>query len=411
MAAGFPPMSARGWLLMLLLLAPAGCRDQEGRVAVLDPAAAAPGSPEVQPAAPLSPAAPVLATEARSPTSTVMPTATATPTHTPEPSPTPTATVTPEPTMPPLPTATPVPAPRQLTTGGCCWRPFFLDGQVAFIDRPAPDAPAGIYAVPLEGGTPQLVESRLGSYVAGGAFLIYQEGDITTVERRPTGERWTVDTQGQPATLSPDGDEVAWSLRDFEGAFDQRRAQLWRAPLAGAPADAEMTLLGGGLSAWLPGDRWLLTGRRSADEADRALFVLDLTTGQTFDLFRALQFRAVSVSPDGNWVVFLVAQDPTLDRNGIWLVRTDGSELRKLDWFGAYAWRGPGHLLYFPFQPEADSHEVWLYDIEAGVSRRLTDPAVTPFKIAQGDFAVAPDGRSLVYVSAHDQNLWLLQLP
>jgi hypothetical protein len=346
-------------------------------------------------AADQSPATPILAptdVPTDAPTSTPAPTATALPT----------ATATPTPT--------PVPAPRRLTDDGCCWDPFFLDDQVTFIDRPSKNVPAGFYAVPLTGGPEKLVEQRLGYFLNGGAYFSYQDTGQTVIERRKDGKRWQLNTQSQPVTLSPDGSEAAWSLRDWNGPYDQRRAQIWRAPLEGGKPAAVLNLYGGGLSAWLPGDRWLLTGRRAISETDRTLFVYDLKTGGRQNLFQAQNFRSMSVSPDGARVVLQIALDPKAERNGTWLISTAGGQPRKLDWYGAFAWRDAEHIYYFPFQASAAAQELWEYDVASNSSRRLIDPAVTPFKVAQGDFVFEPGGKTLVYVSALDQNLWALDL-
>jgi hypothetical protein len=324
------------------------------------------------------------------------------------------STSTPGPTMAPTSTATATPAPvpraRQLTSGGCCWNPFLLDGQVAFLDRPSAEAKTGFYAVPLAGGEPRLLEARIGFFLAGGAYFSYQEGGQTIVERRSDGQRWQLNTGGQPVILSPDGKQAAWAVRDWEGAYDQRRTQLWRGFVPGGPTAQVLSLYGGGLNAWLPGDRWLLTGRRAVSEPDRSLSVYDLATGQSRDLFHAQSFRSLSVSPDGAWVLLVVALDPQAERNGTWLIPVAGGEPRKLDWFGACAWRDSASLYYLPFQAQAVANEVWLYDVATNSSRRLTDPALTPFKVAQGNFLFVPEQRSLVYVSASDGNLWVLPL-
>jgi Tol biopolymer transport system component len=311
----------------------------------------------------------------------------------------------------PTPTATPTPALVRLTEGGCCFAPFYLDNRVTFIDRPAPDAQVGYYAVPPNGSAPELVEERLGMFHGGGAYFSYFEGRQTILERRADGQRWTLNTNAQPIVLSPDVDEISWAQRQFEGPFDRRRSDLWRVSLETGQAVRVTSLFGGGLAAWLPGDRWLLQGRRNVGEQDRTLFVLNLADGSSRDLFQAQQLRSLSVSPDGAWVAFLVAFHTDPARNGMWLVRTDGSEQRQLDWFGAYAWRDGGSLVYLPFQPGAASHEVWLYEVEKGASRRLIDATTAPIKIAQGDFTLAPDGRTLVFVAAADLNLWALRLP
>lgn len=327
--------------------------------------------------------------------------------------PTPITTATPTATSQPTATDTPAataPAPRQLTSGGCCWEPFWLDGRVTFLDRPSPDAPVGFYAVPPAGGEPVLVESRLGTFHNGGAFFSYPDDGRTIVERRSDGQQWVLYNEGQPVLLSPDGTKVAWMKREWAGSVEERYTQFWWSVLGERPNFAT-GILGGGLIEWMADGRWLGAGRLRHGAIDGVLFTYQPETKERLDLFTASWFRGVVASPDGRWVIFLVGQDPQPERNGLWLARTDGSELRKLDWFGAYAWRDAEHLFYLPFEPGAASQAVWLYDVATNSSRRLTDPVQTPLKIAQGNFFFTPDGRALVYVSAEDNNLWMVPLP
>jgi hypothetical protein len=51
---------------------------------------------------------------------------------------------------------------------------------------------------------------------------------------------------------------------------------------------------------------------------------------------------------------------------------------------------------------------LWQVQAGGGQPEPLTDPAVTPFKVANGDWSVSPDGQHIVFVSAADHNLWLL---
>ena len=43
--------------------------------------------------------------------------------------------------------------------------------------------------------------------------------------------------------------------------------------------------------------------------------------------------------------------------------------------------------------------------------RELTTPESTPFKIANGDWRVSPDGRYVAFVESSDRNIWALELP
>ncbi len=355
-----------------------------------------------------------------SPTPADTDTATPAPTATPIPSPTATATVTPTPTAThtPLPTATPtpIPQPRRLTEAGCCFGPFFLNGAVAFLDKPSAKTPAGFYAVPLQGGAPRLVESRLGNFLYHGAYFTFEEDERTIIERRSDQTRLTFPALEKVASpgglsLSPDGKQISWSIRDADGPYDQRMTQLWHATATQAEGQKVMSLFGGGLSAWLSNERWLLSGRDAVAETDRTLFAYDLVSKQRLTLFQAGSFRNLAVSPDGKWIAFVVAFDPKPERNGLWLISADGKEQMKTDFFGAFAWRDAGHLLYIPYQQDAENHEIWTFNVAKRLNVRLTDATFTRFKIAQGDWAIAPDGAGIVYVSADDLSLRWLPLP
>jgi hypothetical protein len=133
-------------------------------------------------------------------------------------------------------------------------------------------------------------------------------------------------------------------------------------------------------------------------------------------LARAERISRVEISSGGTWVAYFVSftGDPVQD--GVWLARSDGAPLgngvlrRRLDWFGAYQWRDDERLLVVPMEPGTASHVVWQVEASSGDAVRLTDPALTPFKIAGGDWLVSPDGQHIVFVNAEDKALWLLSL-
>jgi Tol biopolymer transport system component len=157
----------------------------------------------------------------------------------------------------------------------------------------------------------------------------------------------------------------------------------------------------------------LLSGRESFQAEEQVLFTLALADGSQVELARGKRLRGGLLSPDGVWMAYFMALDEDTAQNGLWLVRTDGSGRRKLerDLFGAYQWRDSRRLLIIPFQADAAYHQIWEFDAEAGQARRLVDPQVTPFKIANGDWTVSPDGRYVTFVESQDRNIWLLTLP
>lgn len=316
----------------------------------------------------------------------------------------------------PSPSPTPALALRQLTRGGCCTQPFWSPDsrQVLFIDKPAPDAPVGIWGVDVTqpNPTPELVTERIAFYTADMAFAVELSEDTTVIERLADGTRWPVPAGGRPVSISPGRKRIAWTATDENLPFERQITQVWVANLDGSDVQAVATLPRGSFGGWISEDVLLLSSRESLESREQVLYAFSLTNGGTTELVRAERLRGGFLSPDGAWLAYYVALDPDPAQNGLWLVRTDGSERRRLDrdLFGAYKWRDADRLLIIPFRPEAVSHELWELDASTGEARRLTDPEITPFKIANGDWTVSPDGRHVAFVESRDHNIWLLTL-
>jgi hypothetical protein len=117
------------------------------------------------------------------------------------------------------------------------------------------------------------------------------------------------------------------------------------------------------------------------------------------------------LSPQGGWLAYMVAFSGDPANDGLWVVATDGSGARKLDLFGAYRWRAEGRLVLIPLEAGAAGQRLVEVDAQTGALRELTGPALTPLHIAGGDWALSPDGSRVVFVSASDRNLWLVDLP
>ena len=364
-----------------------------------------------------------------------------TPAATPMPSPTPTATPVPSPTP------TPMPALRRLTQGNCCTQPFWSHDsrQVLFIDKPSPALPTGIWAVDVAQPrpTPELLTERIAFYTPDLTLRAELKEDSTVIERladplsaaasssedgSPSGESslpdsdspqetpettWEVPSEGQPVFVSPNQKRVAWQKSDDDLPFERRTTQVWVADLDGGTPQMVADLPRGGFGGWISDDVMLLSGRDSLDDREQVLFTVSLLDGGRVELARGERLRGGLLSPEGLWLAYFVALDQDPAQNGVWLVSTDGSERHKLgrDLFGAYQWRDSHRLLVIPFQPEAESHEIWEFDADTGQVRQLSDPELTPFNIANGDWTVSPDGRYVAFVESGDRNIWLLRLP
>lgn len=307
---------------------------------------------------------------------------------------------------------------RPLTSGGCCVQPFWSpDSQrVLFIDRPAPDAPAGLWSVDLQGGAPQFASDRLGIYSNDQQLRAFPEAGQTIVERLSDGQRWVIPSGGRAISFSPDGQQVAWTTGQGATGPNSAPRQIWVSQVDGSQARPVHTALGGSFAGWFPDGRLLISGRLPAPETGQALWALTLPADAASapipnELARGERLRGTSISPDGKWMAYLVTLSADAEQNGVWLVNTQSGERRRLEFFGAYRWRDGSRLLVVPLELEQTSHRLWQVDLESGEAEPLTDPAITPFKIANGDLVVSPDGRHVAFVSASDNNIWLLTLP
>ncbi len=326
-----------------------------------------------------------------------------------------------------IPQAAPSPSPsptvrapilRQLTQGGCCVQPFWSPDsqQVLYIDRPTPSAPIGIWSVPAAGGAPTLWSERLGLYSPDLSLRAYPAGGQTRIERLADGQTWTIANGGRAVSFSPDNAQVAWTGGQSGPPFDTAVRQVWVSPIEGGPARQVFAGPGVGFAGWLPGGRLLVTTRLAAPESGQAISVLTPAEapGQPpglQEMVRGERLRSLSLSPGGDWLAYVVSFTNDLADSGLWLVELASGQRRKVEPFGAYRWRDAGHLLLVPLEPGAPANRVLQVEASGGAVVPLLDPLQTPFKIANGDWSVSPDGRYMVFVSAHDQNLWLIELP
>lgn len=302
-----------------------------------------------------------------------------------------------------------------------------------FIDKPGPALPTGIWAVDLAElkPKPKLLTEQIAFYTADLNFRIELRPDATIIERLstpltgkepsaetdmnpvPAGTTWAVPSQGQPISISPNHKRVAWQVSNEDLPFERRITQVWTANFDGSDAQVVAELPRGGIGGWISDDVLLLSGRESLEDREQILFTLSLINGHRVELARGTRLRGGLLSPDGEWLAYFVALDEDLAQNGLWLVRSDGSTRRKLEpeLFGAFQWRDAKRLLIAPFRPDALSHEFWELDAETGQTRQLTNPEITTFKIANGDWIVSPNGQYVAFVNSGDHNIWVLRLP
>jgi Tol biopolymer transport system component len=309
---------------------------------------------------------------------------------------------------------TPAPVLRQLTSGGCCAQPTWsADGEkVLYIDRPSEQAPSGLWGVSAQGGEPQFITERLGIYSPDMQLLASLVSGSTVVERVATGEQWVIPNDGRALSFSPDGSQVAWTTGQTDPPFDTAQRQVWVSRYDGSQARQVFSSVGGGFAGWFPDGRLLVSGRVEGSDGEQAYWALSMQQDQQtlVELARGNRLREANISKDGSWLAYMVtfSQDPSQD--GLWLVDTQGGDRRRLEGFGSYQWRDGERLLVVPLDLTQPAHRLLQVQAATGEVQLLTDPALLPFKIANGDWSVSPDGSKIVFRSALDGNLWMLEL-
>jgi Tol biopolymer transport system component len=291
---------------------------------------------------------------------------------------------------------------------------------VIYIDKPSPDAPVGLWGVDTTqpGATPQLLTERIANYTDDLTYVVeYGQGKTTiTYLASPLSEEvidsWSLPANGRPISISPNRTRIAWTVSNDDAPPELRVSEVWTANFDGTEPQSVARLNRGGFSGWITDDRLLLSGRESLESNETVLYGYSLIDGSMEELLRAERPRGYRLSPDRRWMIYYVSLSEEPAQNGLWLLRTDTGEIRQLsrELFGSFAWRDAHRLLIIPFRPDAQYHELWELDVETDTTRRLTDSTVTPFKVANADWQVSPDGRHVAFVDSRDDNLWMLTL-
>jgi hypothetical protein len=309
---------------------------------------------------------------------------------------------------------------RQLTSGDCCTQLYWNQEstQVRFIDQPQPDVPVGVWAVDVtstdQASQPQLVTPRLGYYSPDRTLFLYPDPrrGVTVFERLADGTTWEVDTQSRRPIFSPDSQRVIWTAYDEDAPRDTRVETLWTANRDGSDVRRVLQSSRTDAVAWLNSDT-LLMARRVAGSADEDLFTLSLLDSSQEELLRMPPMQGVSLSEAGRYLVYYTRFEPNLD-NGLWLLDMENIDTgpQKLPFFGSYRWLDNERLVYIPFDPEAETHDFYEYNVETGQNQKVF-PNGTGMKVANNDWRVSPDSSKIALLRANGSELdgiWVLPI-
>lgn len=407
------------YLALVVVLILTACQAETGSESAAEVAAVTPPT-----TAPSNTTTPV-------PTATTLPTETPTdtPTATATPLPTLTATPTPTPTVTPTPTPTPTPAPvlSRLTEGNCCTQPFWSadSSQVRFIDRDPITGQTGVFGVSITepAAGPQLINARLGLYSPDGRYLAYPDriNGLAVFEDLITGEVWSLDLAESSPIFTPDSQQIMWIESDRDTPFEFRRNTYWIADVRGENRRQLAVIRGGGFDGWLDEEHFLLetTDERDPDRdpevIKRIYWQMSIVDGTMTELFRVERARGTTFNPSKTRLVYytILAKDPS--KNGVWLMDLTQPELipQALPFLGSYQWQDDEHLIYIPFDPEAESHQFYRYNVNTGETTLLNNPEQPEIVVANNDWAVSPDGQKIVLLASKPpalDGLWLLNL-
>ncbi len=116
------------------------------------------------------------------------------------------------------------------------------------------------------------------------------------------------------------------------------------------------------------------------------------------DMLAMERISAPQVSPAGGWIVFVVRKtdlEANKGRSDLWLVRADGTGLRRLtshpEADSEPRWAPDGKSVWF-ISGRSGSSQVWSIRIDGGEARQVTDE---PLDV--GNLVVSPDGRRIAF--------------
>jgi hypothetical protein len=352
--------------------------------------------------------------------------ATATSTSTATPRPTDTPVATPTLTRTPTPSPTPAPQIRRLTEGNCCSDAYWQsNSEIRFIDQDPETGQTGLWRIDVSHNPPTrtFVTERLGVTSPDGRYFAYPDRStgLAIIEDTQTGESWSLDLNESPVNFTPEGERILWLEIDRDIPFETRVPIYWLANVDGSDRRRVITLPRSSTQAWLDKDTLLIS--QFEDENNRSRFGIQMATlsklslidGAVTELFQAERPRGISLNPSRTALVYYTALAEDSANNGVWYVDLTANPLTpaRLPFIGSYQWQDDETLIYVPFDPEAESHFFYSFDLASGQSRQLTGPGQPPLKIANNDWSISPDGRKIVLLASRGMELdglWLVEL-
>lgn len=338
------------------------------------------------------------------------------------PAPTDTPTATPAPTAPSPPATATVqpfkPALTKLTDGGCCRNPVWHpDGaRVLYTDAAPNQQVAATYAVPADASGPPAVFFPSAATIApDGSRLAFPDfaNRVTRIQEFGKQSTATIANNAAYVWFSRDGRQVAW-LERAPGAQPSsnvdRLVRVWVANADGSNARSRGSVVRAADLTWFPDGRRLLFTGRDTDGGNPGIYIFDIDAGTLTRIVSAFSPRGVRLSPDGGRIVYLAALEEKPEDNGLFMVNADGGAKRKLPLVGGVRWAPDSQsLLMLPFQTDGGADQLIRIDAASLATAPLTDRAALPFRVAQDEWQLSPDGTRVAFNALTDGNIYTLR--
>jgi Tol biopolymer transport system component len=331
---------------------------------------------------------------------------------TPPPAPAPTVTVPAKATAPPF-----TPSLTKLTDGGCCRNPVWHpDGaRVLYTDAVPGQRLAATYAVPADASGPPTVFFPSAATVApDGSRIAFPDfaNNVTRIQEFGKQSTATIANNAAYVWFSPDGRQVAWfafAPGPQPSSNVDRLVRIWVANADGSNARAPGNVVRAAELTWFPDGQRLLFVGRDADGGNAGIYTLDINAGTLTRVVAAFSPRGARLAPDGDHIVYLAALEEQPDDNGLFIVNADGSAKRKLPLIGGICWAPDSRsLIILPAQADNGPDQLVRIDAASLATTPLTDRSALPFRVAQDEWQLSPDGTRIVFTALTDSNIYVL---
>ncbi|MGN6361268.1 MAG: hypothetical protein ACTHNK_12860 [Thermomicrobiales bacterium] len=305
----------------------------------------------------------------------------------------------------------------KLTRDGCCAYPQWLnDGSGVYSYGAAGTAGGQVatWALKVQGGAHYLLSDLFGAFSPDQQLVAYPNGRETWIARLDGTPVGAVRNGAVRVFFSPQSDHVAWlaPATDVDRApYDlEQPARVTVARVDGGDVRILPSVVRTEGLQWFPdGRRILINGRDGAGE-NPGLYILDTVTGTVTRIVSSRSLESVSISPDGQTIVYVATLQPDASANGIWAIDPAGGNRRKLAFSGGYRWAPDSQgLVYIPAPSSLATDELWHYRLSDGSQTALVSVRQVAFFVAGDDWELAPQGDAIVFRSAIDGAIYTLR--